>query len=119
MSTTRIETLPTSSASSRLRTMRAVSLCPDTLPASGEVLVPMVTEIAGSSTVMRGSAWAWSGSASVSPIMISGSPATATMSPAIASSVALRSTPSVASSSVILAVVMTGSPSTSRIHATC
>ncbi len=38
----------------RLRTMRAVSLCPDTLPASGEVLVPMVTEMAGSSTVMRG-----------------------------------------------------------------
>ncbi len=51
--------------------------------------------------------------------MISGSPATATMSPAIASSVALRSTPSVASSSVILALVMTGSPSTSRIQATC
>ena len=87
MSTTRIDTLPTSSWSSRLRTMRAVSLCPDTLPASGEVLVPMVTEMAGSSTVMRGSACACSGSASVSPIMMSGSPATATMSPAIASSV--------------------------------
>ena len=119
MSTTRIETLPTSSVSSRPRTMRAVSLWPDTLPASGEVLVPTVTEMAGSSTWIRGSAWAWSGSASVSPIMISGSPATATMSPATASSVALRSTPSVASSSVILALVMTGSPSTSRIHATC
>ncbi|OCB21495.1 hypothetical protein A5644_17180 [Mycobacterium intracellulare subsp. yongonense] len=88
-------------------------------PADGEVLVPIVTEIAGSSTVMRGSAWAWSGSARVSPIMISGIPATATMSPATASSVALRSTPSVASSSVILALVMTGSPSTSRIQATC
>lgn len=119
MSTTRMLTLPTSSWSSRLRTSRAVSLWPGTLPASGEVLVPMVTEIAGSSTVIRGSAWAWSGSARVSPIMISGSPATATMSPAIASSVGLRSTPSVASSSVILALVITGSPSTSRIQATC
>ena len=58
MSTTLIDTLPTSSVSSRFLTMRAVSLCPDTLPASGEVLVPIVTEIAGSSTVIRGSAWA-------------------------------------------------------------
>ena len=81
--------------------------------------MPIVTEIAGSSTVMRGSACAWSGSASVSPIMISGRPATATMSPATASSVGVRSTPSVASNSVILALVMTGYPSTSRIQATC
>ena len=80
--------------------------------------MPTVTEIAGSSTVIRGSACAWSGSASVSPIMMSGSPATATISPAIASSVGLRSTPTVASSSVILADVMTGAPSTWRIHAT-
>ena len=60
MSTTRIDTLPTSSVSSRDRTIRAVSLCPGTLPASGEVLVPIVTEIAGSSTVMRGNAF-WLG----------------------------------------------------------
>src|SRR6202048_504329 len=85
VSTTRVDTLPTSSVSNRLRTMREVSLCPETLPASGEVLVPMVTEMAGSSTVIRGSACACSVSARVSPIMISGSPATATMSPAIAS----------------------------------
>ncbi|SIM51853.1 Uncharacterised protein [Mycobacteroides abscessus subsp. abscessus] len=119
MSTTFTDTLPMSSESRRDFTIRAVSLCPDTLPASGELLVPMVTEIAGSSTVMRGSACACSGSASVSPIMISDIPATATMSPATASSVGLRSTPSVASSSVIFALVMTGWPSTSRIHATC
>lgn len=43
--------------------------------------------------------------ASVSPIMISGRPATATISPATAASVGLRSTPSVANNSVILAVV--------------
>ena len=39
VSRTRIETLPTSSASSRSRTWRAVSLVPS-LPASGEVLIP-------------------------------------------------------------------------------
>ena len=119
MSTTRMETLPTSSESSRDFTMRAVSLCPETFPASGEELVPMVTEMAGSSTVMRGNAWAWSGSARVSPIMISGIPATATMSPATASSVGLRSTPTVVSSSVILPLAITGTPSISRIQATC
>ena len=81
--------------------------------------MPTVTEMAGSSTVMRGSACACSTSARVSPIMISGMPATATMSPATATSVLVRSTPSVASSSVILALVMTGWPSTSRIQATC
>ncbi len=58
MSTTLIDTLPTSSLSRRDFTIRAVSLCPDTLPARGEVLVPMVTEMAGSSTVIRGSACA-------------------------------------------------------------
>ena len=34
--------------------MRAVSLWPLTLPMIGQVLVPMVIEIAGSSTVMPG-----------------------------------------------------------------
>lgn len=69
------------------------------------VLVPMVTEIAGSSTVILGRATGFAEAASVSPIMISGRPATATISPATAASVGLRSTPSVANNSVILAVV--------------
>ena len=119
MSTTRIDTLPTNSASSRLRTIRAVSLWPGTLPANGDVLVPMVTEIAGSSTVILCSATGSARSANVSPIMISGRPATATMSPAMASSVGVRSTPSVANNSVILAVAIVSWPSTSRIQATC
>ena len=79
---TRIETLPTSSASSRFFTWRAVSLVPPSLPASGEVLIPTVIEMAGSSTVIGGSATGFSGSASVSPMVISAIPATAIRSPA-------------------------------------
>ena len=41
--------------SSRSLTRRAVTLVPLTRPASGEVLVPMVIEMAGSSTVISGS----------------------------------------------------------------
>ena len=48
---TRSDTLPMSSASSRLSTWRAVSLLPS-VPASGEVLMPMVMARLGSSTVM-------------------------------------------------------------------
>ena len=61
--------------------MRAVSLCPLTLPTRGEVFVPMVIEIAGSSTAMIGSGRTSSGSARVSPIMMSSKPATTAMSP--------------------------------------
>ena len=51
---TRMLTLPTSSASSRFFTRRAVSFDPSR-PASGEVLMPIVIDSAGSSTVMTGS----------------------------------------------------------------
>ena len=61
--------------------MRAVSLWPLTLPTSGEVLVPIVIEIAGSSTWICGSGRTSSGSAMVSPIVMSSKPAMATMSP--------------------------------------
>ena len=64
--------------------------------------MPIVIEMAGSSTVISGSATGFSGSASVSPIMMSGMPAMATMSPGPADSPGLRSRPSVTSSSVIL-----------------
>ena len=50
-------------------------------PASGEVLIPIVTESDGSSTVVTGSGRGSSGSASVSPIVTSAIPATAMISP--------------------------------------
>ena len=98
---TRIETLPTSSASSRLFTSRAVSFLPLS-PASGEVLMPTVIEMLGSSMVMTGSGRGSSRSASVSPMVISGMPAMAMMSPGPADSAGTRSSASVISSSVIL-----------------
>jgi hypothetical protein len=64
-------------------------------------LVPIVIEMAGSSTVMRGSGTGFSASARVSPMVISGMPATAMMSPGPALSAGLRSSASVMSSSVI------------------
>ena len=64
--------------------------------------MPIVIEIAGSSTWMSGRAIGFSGSARVSPMVISGMPATATMSPGPAGSPGLRSRPSVTRSSVIL-----------------
>ncbi len=72
--------MPIVSASSRLWIWRAVSLSPS-WPASGEWLMPMVTLIDGSSTVITGSGRGSSGSASVSPIVTSGRPATAMISP--------------------------------------
>ena len=61
--------------------MRAVTLEPRTRPTIGLVLVPIVMEMAGSSTVMSGSGIGFSASARVSPMMISGMPAMAMMSP--------------------------------------
>ena len=66
----------------------------------------MVIEMAGSSTVIRGSGRGSSGSASVSPIMISGMPATAMMSPGPALWAGTRSSASVRNSSVILTFSM-------------
>ena len=80
--------------------MRAVSLWPLTLPTIGEVFVPIVIEMAGSSTWIAGSGRTSSGSASVSPIVISSMPATATMSPGPALSAGKRSRALVFSSSV-------------------
>ena len=98
---TRSETLPISSRSSRAFSCEAVSLSPS-WPASGESLMPTVTESEGSSTVIGGSGRGSSGSDSVSPIVISGMPATAMMSPALASSALTRSRASVTYSSVTL-----------------
>ena len=57
--------------------------------------MPMVIEMAGSSTVISGSGRGSSGSARVSPIMMSGMPATAMMSPGPAVSAGTRSSASV------------------------
>src|SRR5699024_6374813 len=70
-------------------------------PAMGEVFTPIVMEIAGSSTVMGGRGRGSSASVSVSPIMMSSMPATATISPACASSAGTRSSASVRRSSVM------------------
>jgi hypothetical protein len=99
---TLMETLPISSLSRRSFTWRAVTLAPLTLPASGEVLIPMVMEIAGSSTVISGSGCGFSASVRVSPMVISSMPATATISPGPADSAGTRSSALVARSSVIL-----------------
>ncbi len=71
-------------------------------PASGEVFTPIVIEMAGSSTVISGSGRGSSMSASVSPIMMSGMPAMATMSPGPAESAWTRSSASVRYSSETL-----------------
>ena len=57
--------------------------------------MPIVIEIAGSSTVISGSGRGSFGSARVSPIMMSAMPAIAAMSPGPASSACLRSSASV------------------------
>ena len=115
VSSTRIATLPTSSCSSRSCTMRAVSREPD-WPASGELLIPIVTPSAGSSIAIRGSGRGSSGSAIVSPIVISGMPARAMISPGPASSAGTRASPSFTYSSA----TCTFSTVPSRlIHATC
>ena len=74
--------------------MRAVRRVPD-LPASGEVLMPTVMPSAGSSTWITGSGRGSARSAIVSPIVISGMPASAITSPALASSAGTRRSPSV------------------------
>ena len=65
--------------------------------------MPMVIERLGSSTCSGSSAIGFSGSASVSPIVMSSKPATATMSPGPALWAGTRSRASVMKSSVILA----------------
>ena len=63
--------------------------------------MPIVMEMFGSSMVISGSGTGFSGSARVSPMKISGMPATATISPGPADSMETRSSASVPSSSVI------------------
>ena len=66
------------------------------------MLIPIVTDSDGSSTVITGSGRGSSADASVSPIVISGIPATEMISPALASSASTRSSASVTYSSETL-----------------
>ena len=77
--------------------------------------MPIVTDSDGSSTQITGSGRGSSGSASVSPIVISGMPAIAMISPGPASSVSTRSRLSVTYSSEIFADSIVPS---ARHHAT-
>jgi hypothetical protein len=77
--------------------------------------MPIVIEIDGSSTVISGSGRGFSGSESVSPMVMSGMPAVATMSPGLADSAGLRSSASVISSSDSLTLRIVPS---ARHHAT-
>jgi hypothetical protein len=97
-------------------TIRAVTLDPLSRPTSGEVLTPIVIEMAGSSTVISGSGRGSSRSASVSPIMMSPMPATAMMSPADAAAAGTRSSASVRNNSLIFTRTMDPSR---RHQATC
>ena len=89
-----------------------MSLVPFSRPAKGPVFTPIVTDTAGSSTVISGSGRGSSASASVSPIMMSAMPATAMMSPGPAVWAGTRSSASVRYSSVIF----TRSTEPSRRH---
>ena len=68
--------------------------------------MPIVIEIDGSSTWISGSGFGSFGSARVSPMVISGMPAMATMSPGPASSAGTRSRALVISSSESRTLVM-------------
>ena len=108
-------TLPTSSGSSRFFTRRAVSFVPSR-PASGDVLMPIVIDSAGSSTVMTGSGRGIVGVGQRLADVMSSMPATATRSPWPASSTGTRVRCSVRNSSATLARLIV--PSTLH-QATC
>ncbi len=89
---TSIDTLPSTSFSSRALICRLVTNLPSR-PASGEVFTPNVIRRVGASTSSRGNGRGSAGSVRVSPIVTSGRPATLTMSPGPAASMSTRSMP--------------------------
>ncbi len=64
------------------------------LPANGEVLTLKIIEMVGSSTLMRGSGRGSAAESSVSPMLMPSMPASATISPAEASSIGVCFKPS-------------------------
>ena len=95
----RIDTLPSSSRSSRSVSWRDVTYCPSR-PAIGDVLTPKIIETVGSSIAIGGIGTRCSMSVIVSPIVMSSMPARQTMSPAAASWMSMRFSPSKAYSLV-------------------
>ena len=89
---TRMETLYRVSFSRRAFIWRLVTSLPS-VPARGEVLMEKSMDMVGSSTLMAGRGRGSSGSARVSPIKASSTPATAAMSPALISWADIRSRP--------------------------
>src|SRR5207302_1083769 len=89
VSSTRSATLRSSSRNNRSRSCRPVTNFPSR-PANGESLTLQSTEIVGSSTAMPASRSRWSGAVIVLPISTPASPASATLSPAAASSSSTR-----------------------------
>ena len=89
---TSIETLPSTSRSSRALIWRLVTNLPSR-PDSGDVFTPKVMLSVGSSRSRRGSGRGSAGSVIVSPMVTSGMPATATISPGPAYSMSTRSMP--------------------------
>ena len=105
-------TLVRSSLSSRSLMWREVTYLPSR-PAMGEVLIENTIDRVGSSMCRGGSGWGSSTLVTVSPMLTSEKPASATMSPAWASSHSRRWISSKVKSLVILAVVVVPSRRTS------
>mmetsp|Transcript_9238 Transcript_9238/g.27198 ORF Transcript_9238/g.27198 Transcript_9238/m.27198 type:complete len:543 (+) Transcript_9238:86-1714(+) len=101
-------TFVSSSFSSLSRMFREVSSLP-ALPAKGDLFTPIEMDMVGSSTEIGSSGRGSAGSTRVSPMLNSLSPEKTTMSPADASSTALRPIASKTNSSEIFAL-FTGSP---------
>ncbi len=90
---TRIETLPRISFSSRSLILREVTYLPS-WPEKGESLMPKVMVMVGSSIWIGGSGAGSSIAERVSPMLTSVRPTTATMSPGPAESIGTRFRPS-------------------------
>ncbi len=99
VSSTRMETFPSSSFASRSRMLREVTYWPSR-PALGDVFTPKIIDTVGSSIAVGGIASRSSGSAIVSPMVMSSIPARHTMSPADACWMSTRFNPSKANSLV-------------------
>ena len=93
VSSTRMPTLVRRSFQSRSRSCVEVTNRPS-LPEKGEMFEEKSMDTVGSSMCMTGRATGFSASASVSPISTLSVPATATRSPAVASAISTRLSPS-------------------------
>ena len=101
VSSTRSETLVSSSFCKRSRRLREVTYWPSR-PAKGEVFTMNCMAMVGSSMVITGSGAGFSTSVMVSPMLMPVTPATATMSPNSVASISVRFSPEKENSLVIL-----------------